>query len=422
MKSFFTNWRKNKYDYLFLLVLLIAFVVRFYNFEGRINFGPEQGISLISASENLDKFSLLGIPYLLRETLSGLRLFTAPLFGYSLIPLIVLFKFNPVPITAYFAILNLLTGILLYLVVKKIFNAKVALVTVVLFLFNNYMIYHSLFIWTSNYLPLFGVISIYLVYSLLKRRNDLKMVFALGFVSGVAFGIQYFYFFTLVLIFCLCLFLVRKKVYASVVFVLGLILGELPTVIFDLRHGFYHIKTLSMYFLDTITNPGESNLSYYHLLNYWPLLALIVALILVYGFKNYKISVAFLVFYIYINLTSSNISFNHPIGMEEGLNWIKIRRALEIISDDNPKNFNLVSLLDFDARAFILRYPLDYIYGKKPMGIEEYPKAESLYVLVKGEYDFDNPKVWELSSFQPYSFEILGKIDDNYAVYKLTKK
>lgn len=422
MKNFLINWKKNKYTLFILLVLLAAFIVRFYNFANRVNFGPEQGISLISAAENLDKFSLLGIPYLLRETSSGLRLFTAPLFGYGILPLLILFKFDPIPITAYFALLNLITGVLLYWVVKKIFNPKLALITAVLFLFNNYMIYHSLFIWTSNYLPLFGVISLYLIFNLIKKRNDIKSVFALGVVSGVAFGIQYFYFFTLALLFFVCLYLARRKIYASVAFVLGVILGELPTVIFDLRHSFYHIKTLSMYFLDTVTKSHESNLSYYHLLNYWPLVALVFAVILLYGLKNAKFILLFLLLYVYINLTSSNISFKHPIGMEDGLNWMKIKQASEIIAKDNPKNFNLVSLLDFDARAFVLRYPIEYIYGKKPMGVEEYPKANNLYVLVDGKYDFDNPKVWEISSFQPYSFELLNPIDDNYAVYKLSKK
>jgi hypothetical protein len=297
-----------------------------------------------------------------------------------------------------------------------------ALVSTTLLLLNNYMIYHSLFIWTSNYLPLFGVLTIYLVYLLIKDKNSLWPVFLLGLVGGVAFGIQYFYLFTLGITFLVCIYFSRKKLLAVALFISGAVVGELPTVIFDLKHGFYHVRTLWMYFMDNLSQTSKSQLSYYHLLNFWPVAAMILGYFLVkYVHRSWLIGLAVGV-YVYFNLTSSIISFTKPIGMEEGLNWFKINQAANQIAKDNPINFNVVSLVDFDTRGHILRYPLQFIYGKTPMGVEEYPQAKTLYVLVKGEYDFESPKVWEMSSFQPYSFEILNQIDNNYAVYKLTKK
>jgi len=92
-----------------------------------------------------------------------------------------------------------------------------------------------------------------------------------------------------------------------------------------------------------------------------------------------------------------------------------------IFSKDNPQEFNVVSLLDFDTRGHILRYPLEYILNLNPMGVEEYKYAQSLYVLSEKSYDFRKATVWEINIFEAEKIIKLEDIDEKYAVFKLTK-
>ena len=406
---------------LIVAVFLFAFLVRFYNFGERITFGPEQAISLISAAENLEKPSLLGIPYLLRQTTSGLQLFTAPLFGYSLIPITLLFNYDPIAITGFFVFLNLFTGFLVFLVSKEIFDEKVALFSAVLFLFSSHMVYHSLFIWTSNYMPLIGVLTICGLYKFKKKQASF-WTFALGVLTGVGFGIQYFYLLAGLLVLLVVLKVSKKRVIHGSYFLLGILVGELPTVLFDLKHNFYHLKTLWSYFVETLKFPGQSQLSYYHFLVFWPLLAIFFGLVFSKIFTKSKLaSLAMAAVFIYLSLNSSLVSFKNAVGMPSGLTAKKILLASESISRDNPRNFNLSVLMDFDFRGYVLRYPLKYLYKKSPLSVEDYPNAGVLYVLSQKNYDFSQPGVWELRSFLPYKVVLLSEIDDNYGVFKLIK-
>jgi len=409
------------------IVVFLALVVRYYNFSQRLVFGPEQAMSLLSAGENFTKPSLLGIDYILRATSSGLSLFTSPLFGYSLMPLMAIFRYNPIFITAYFPVLNVMTGLVVYWICRKIFKDKiVALFSLIVFLFNSWMIYHSMFIWISNYMPLVGAVNIYIVYLLYKNKTKTRTftIFCLGLVSGIGFGLQYFYFVTIIVNVFFLLGLLRKNFTRLFYFALGFLLGEAPTVVFDIKHGFYHLHTLWQYFLETLRGVSDASSSYYHFLSLWPLGAIGLGFILFKIWKSkYQVWTAvFIVLYIFINLLSIRVSFFHPIGMPKDLTYKKVNLAARFIAEDNPHAFNVVSLLDFDARGHILRYPLIYLYGKVPMGPEEYSEPKTLYVLGPNGFDFSLSKTWEITSFKSFDLSLLANIDDNYVVYKLDKK
>jgi len=409
-------------NFIIFLIIIFAFFVRFYNFTERVTFGPEQAISLITSGNVVkSKFTLLGQENVQRITSKGHIIFSGALFTYSLIPLQTIFNFDPVPITAYFAALNLLSGVVIFIVVKKLFNFRLALLSIVLFLFNDYMLYHSMFIWILNYLPLVGILSFYLLVDFKNDKHFLN-VFLLGFLCGVGFGLEYLYILTAAVVYLFLIYYSREKIKTSLIFVVGCVLGSLPMLIFDLRHDFYHLRSLWQYFVDTLMNPGQSSITYYHFLHFWPIFALLGGLLLLFIWKRNKlVVVSFMAIYIFVNLSSGLVSFKNPTGMPEGLNTIEVIKASEVISQDKPKEFNVVSLLDFDARGHILRYPLEYLYGFKPMGVEEYKEAQSLYVISEKSYDFDNAGVWEINVFEPRKVEMLNEIDEDYAVYKLTK-
>ena len=402
-------------NYLILFsILILAAFVRFYKFSDKVVYGPEQGISLISAVSNLEKPSLLGIPYLLRQTSEGLRIFTSPVFGYTLVPLIWSTNYDPIKITIFFSLLNIFTGILIFLFVKKILNKEAAIFSGIIFLFNSKMIYHSMFIWTSNYMPLVGILSLIFLYMLSKSKKVIY-VFLLGLLSGIGFGLQYFYVFGVALIFLLIFYFSKRRLADTIAYVFGFLAGELPTVVFDLKHNFYHLRTLTSYFVEILQNSGESQIAYYHYLAFYPLAAILFGVIIWLLFrKNKPLALLILALYLMFN-------FKILSGMPDGLKAKDILTSAKVISSENPKNFNVTILGNFDNRGYTLRYPLENIYQVKVDPVENYADTQTIYVLARKDYNFNIPDIWEIRTFVPFNVIEVESINNIWALYKLVK-
>jgi len=157
---------KRFYNLLIILLFALGAFLRLYNFPSRVIFGPEQGISLLTATANLEKFSLLGEYNLQRATSTGHNLIHGPLFSYFLLPFILIFNFRVLPISLIFPGLNLLTALVLFLVTKNLFGRSVAALTIFFFLGSSLMIYHSLFIWIYHPLILLGTLAIWFMAAL----------------------------------------------------------------------------------------------------------------------------------------------------------------------------------------------------------------------------------------------------------------
>jgi hypothetical protein len=262
-----------------------------------------------------------------------------------------------------------------------------------------------------------------LLYKLKKAGKNRLTALLLGIVSGIGFGIQYFYILGILIVFAFILKYSRRKVFDIPLFAGGLIIGELPTVLFDIRHSFYHVKTLFSYFTQILSNTGQSQLSYYHFLFLWPIGAILLGLFLFRLYKKNRSSAIILtLFYIALNLLSPKISFKYAIGMPEGLSTRDILSASGVINKDNPENFNVSVLMNFDFRGYVLRYPLRFLHNRQPLSVENYPDAEALYVIAPKDYNFSQEDVWEVSAGGPYGIKILSEIEEKYALYKLNKK
>lgn len=409
-------------DLLVVAIFLLALFVRFYNFGERITFGPEQARSLFVSGRYIsDKPSFLGQEYF-RVTSYGHKLFSGALFSYSLVPLQIIFKYDALPLTGYFTILNVFSGLALFWVVRRILGEKLAIFALILFLFNDYMIYHSLFIWILNYLPLVGIALFYLLYLYLKKPK-FSYSFMLGVLSGIGINLQYLFIPIALAVLFFVLWKSNNKLKDFALFTIGSLVGNFPMVIFDLRHNFYHLRSLWQYLLDTLAAPSRSIITYYHFLPIWPLFIVVLSFVFLRLWeKNKALGAIALAFYLYINLTSSKISFKGPTGMPEGLLYSEVIDAGKAIAHDAPsdENFNVVALLDFDTRGFILRYPVEFMFGKRPRDFEDYPNTPTLYVLSDKSYNFASPAVWELKVNLPYKYRILKDIDERYAVFKIT--
>jgi len=416
-------YRTYGYSMLIISLFIFGIFLRLYNFENRLIFGPEQGMSLIVTASNLEKFSLLGETNLIRATSAGHIPFHGAFYNYLLLPFLVIFQFKVLPITFLFAVLNLVTAFALFRVSQKIFGKTIAVFSLFYFLFSGVMIHHSLFTWVVNPTPLLGVLTLWFVYKLIKNRNSLIPVLLIGTMSGFGFGLQSFYILFAIFLFLLTIIISKKKLLTATIYLFGVILGALPTVIFDLRHDFYHLRTFAQYFYEVAVGTASGASSYYNFLFLYPYLFLIYAFASKIIYKIYKPLVLLpLIFYLLVNINSPFVNLQKSVGMASGITLKSLESAAFLINKDNPpEKFNVATLWDFDTRANPLRYILSFYYHKKPQPVEEYKNIETLYVFTPENYDMKVPQVWELQSFMPYKIFDLSLSVPGYRLYKLTK-
>lgn len=405
---------------LILAILVFSSCVRFYNFPNRVTFWSEQSRSLMVSAGYFEKLSLLGQEYFIRFDSNGHVLYSSPIFNYLLTPLLLITK-DPIAITVFFAVLNVFIGYLVFLIAKRIFNFQVGIISAILFLFNDYMIYHSLFIWIYNFLPLIGILSIYCIYQFLKKQKNLY-IFMLGILSGIGVGLQVLYGPLALAVLAFIFWRSNNKFLCLIYFIFGFICANIPTVIFDVRHDFYHTRTLFQFFLDTFQGKSNASFAYYYLLPFWPVATIIGGLIISKIYKWKKIlGILIILTYVYLNLTSQKVSFTGPNGMPNDLNVADIDNASKLVAQYPSDNFNVSEVLDFDKRAYVLRYFIQYKYGKKPKGVEEYTNLRTLYVLSSKEYDYNHSNIWEIKANWPYNITLMDDIGTGYSLYKLSK-
>jgi len=109
--------------------------------------------------------------------------------------------------------------------------------------------------------------------------------------------------------------------------------------------------------------------------------------------------------------------------MPVGWNLPGIRQTVAYIAADNPQGrFGVAAMLDGDTRAMPYRYLLEAKYSKIPLGVEEYPLSQTLYVITResAEKIITNP-VWEISSIQPTKVTQTWKLQNEVLLHKLEK-
>lgn len=122
-----------------------------------------------------------------------------------------------------------------------------------------------------------------------------------------------------------------------------------------------------------------------------------------------------------LNLLKVNYSCSRECGMPSGWDLAGVKEAGKVISRDAYGSFNVASILDGDTRAYPYRYIIE-VLGKKPLGVEEYPRAQVLYVIGRGdESRILNYPVWEISAFLPAEITQVWPIKNDISVFKLEK-
>lgn len=241
----------------FIIVLLLAIFLRVYRLDELTTFGGDQGQDFLVVKEMVlyHKWTLIGIKTSIAPFFQG------PLYLYMLYPFFLLFRLEPIagPIAA--VVVSTASIILLYLTVKKYFSKKIALFSMALFAVSTQLVKYGNTPLYQHFLPLFLIISLFLF---LLAKKTILVSFLLGLSVGL--GMELHFLNVSLGIALLFFFLLSKRSEFRLIpgYLIGLLVGLSPTIIFELRHNFLNTH----YLLDYQPAP-QTGISLTNILNQW---------------------------------------------------------------------------------------------------------------------------------------------------------
>lgn len=235
---------------------MIGIFLRFFSLEGFATFLADQGRDAIIIKRIItgEHFPAIGAPTSLGNVYLG------PFYYYFIAPWLLLFNYHPVGLAfgvAFFSSLYLLIN---YVIIKELFDKKIALISTIFLSFSSVLIDFSRYSWNPNLLPLFTLLTIYF---LIKSLQTNKWYYFALSGTFIAFLIQLHYLslFLIPPIFIIYLInllierkqLIRKFVHLFIC-LFSFILFSSPLIIFDLRHQFLNSKNFIALFQSSGTS------------------------------------------------------------------------------------------------------------------------------------------------------------------------
>ncbi len=232
-----------------IVTLIIGVFLRFYKLSGFVTFLGDQGRDAIIIKRILtgEHFPAIGPPTSVGQVYLG------PFYYYFIAPWLLLSNFNPIGLAVGVAFFSSIYLLINYLIVKELFDKKIALISTILLSFSSVLIDFSRFSWNPNLLPLFTLLTVYFVIKSLKTNKWYYFVLSGTFLS-FAIQLHYLALFLIPPIVILLMFeLIKgfkqsnngamKQLSNYLLSFFSFLIFSSPLIIFDLRHQFLNTKS-----------------------------------------------------------------------------------------------------------------------------------------------------------------------------------
>lgn len=411
---------RSKLILIFLLLLMV--VLRLYRFPQVINFSQEQAQTLtLSATMIQDKkLALIGEPYFIRPTDSGHVFFNSASYLYPLVLIQSLFGYSPIVPTFYYLLLNLLTGFILYHFVRRFFSENTALISLFLFATSPLMISYSHVIWHINTLFPLITLCLYSIFLYFRLPSPILALF-LGFLSSLGFSIHLGFaipalFITLALLFKI----IKKHTFSHIPpFILGLLIGYAPLLLFDLRHHFYNLTTMIQFMFSSSESSGFSFTGYHFHSLIIPLFVVSALILNQIRLHSKTLFTVLILFYLAYSAPHFDFLSSTPPGMTAHTNLSLLQQTAAIISQDHSEAFQIADLTSGDTRAQPLRYLTTYEYQAIPLPPDQYSAASSMYVLASSPDQLQSADNYELNSLKPFQIVNSWPLAQSVTLFKI---
>lgn len=236
--------RKNKFLLLTFLILIVAALLRFYDYNDRIAFGPDQIASALQAKYALDtkQLPLLGPFSSAGAFQTGGEWYWIVMLGWILVP------FSSVAPWIFITLLSLVFIVILMYFAKLLINDKFALVVGFFAAISPTQITQSLNLTNQTPMALFSVLGLLCSYMLLKTNKTIYsflMGLSIGFAASVHLqGIA-------MLSFAIPTFIFGKifQLKKIIVFGIGGLLPWIPVIVKDSENNFSTTRNMINYYL-----------------------------------------------------------------------------------------------------------------------------------------------------------------------------
>lgn len=237
------------------LLTLIGAFLRLYRLPSTVMFQGDQGRDAIVVKQLIVDYD----PILIGPVTSVGNMYLGPFYYYFMAPFLAITYPNPIGPAIAVAFVSVLTIPLVYVVTKEMFSQRAGLISTFIFTFMTTAVVYSRFSWNPNLAPLFGLLTIWCLYRMMKLKNYWYLVLA---TLSFAVLIQLHYVALLmapVMLIWVIISLIRNKqnwqriAGYSLLSLLVLLITTLPLIIFDIRHN----QIIQNAFLEFFTGEDE---------------------------------------------------------------------------------------------------------------------------------------------------------------------
>lgn len=230
-----------KYQILIVVILILAFFLRVDRLDELMVFYHDMGLFYLPAKEMFTN----GIIPLVGPETSHPWIHHGPLWIYVLGFILWLFNFNPIVPAYFIAILGVLTILLFYYVLKKMFGVEVAILTSILYATSPFMVINSRFAYHTSPIPILVILLFYFTYKLVKGSKWSLPVIA--FLLGTLYNheITTFVYFITVALILVYGFIKREKWFKSLLNLkilfasaIAFLVPMIPFILYDINHGY----------------------------------------------------------------------------------------------------------------------------------------------------------------------------------------
>ncbi len=226
--------------WLVLFIFAIAAFLRFWKVPQLFFFGIDEEYQTLLAWEQVKHFHKIWIGLSAANT----GYYIGPGLVYLHALLLKLSGGDPL-IFGYFAsLVGFATLIILYFVVRKLFDQRTALIATILSGFSPFVVYYDRRFWNSTFVPITAIL---LFYSLVRAKKNSRWFIFSTFLIAVAFHIHasLFIFIPIIILMMYRYIIITKRfdkltIAASVI--IYLIITS-PLLVYDLVHNFDNLKT-----------------------------------------------------------------------------------------------------------------------------------------------------------------------------------
>ncbi|MCX6726686.1 MAG: hypothetical protein NTY75_02605 [Candidatus Shapirobacteria bacterium] len=402
---------------LFVLISLVYLSLRFYRLDSLVIFHTDQAIHLSEAKTILDRHQLPLLGPASSKTFMGRSFFVGPNYYYLLALIGIVSSWNPLVVTSYFIIIDFIFIVFFTIFIRYKFNSVYSLLTFLFLATSPYLVSSSWFFWNPHLLlPLSILVLFFLDHFILTHK--LFFLFMASFFWGFAFSCHYSAVFW-VLIFLY--FLIHSRTIFNIksifLLLLGFSLGDLPFLVFEIRHQFYNFKTI--FFIYTHSSVGDG-LTYYYFI--FPLLVFFLFIVLSLFSRIKSKQTTLLLFLFLITLFSWQFSFSNGYHSQDNIKgWNypdQLRTVNLILAAGCPQNFNVAATMQGDTRFYDFRYLLD-LNNCHPNGIDSYPTSKIIYLVAPKSRTPEAETVWEIASFKPFTVSSVTEINSSLNLFRL---